>query len=579
MLGVTNVKQTAIRIGIHIKLLLGFSVVLLLTLLVGGVGFYGVHTINLGANDLGGHWLKATTALSQVVEDTEDTRRILLLGFTMRTDAKMFKKNEDQYNSLIIRWKNDFTTFNKYVNDSQGKANSQAMLKSFNHYVSDADQVWTLLKEGNVSNARLILMAKSEVSFDQAINDMNTQMAFQDQGALSATKTAFQTDNSVKQQLIIFVILAVIVGAALAMIIARHISRPLIEVTKVAQSVAQGDLTIKMPQIKNKDEIGALALDVGEMLHSLREIIGEVFNQSERLATTSQELSAAAEEATASSEHVSGTLTQLASGVANQAMSVGDTSSVLEQLSANAQQVAENAEIVSQSSEKTAQAAELGALQAGNAVQKIETIRDISVQTAEAVYNLGDQSQQIGQIVDVIQGIAEQTNLLALNAAIESARAGEQGRGFGVVAEEVRKLAEQSSLSAKQIADLINTIRRETVSAVKMMEKSQGDVAAGVEAVNLAGNSFRIIVDEVNTVAEQIRKVTEATHQMAAGTNRAVESVENIGVIAEKTADSAEEVSTVSKEQAAAMGTVSESAETLAKLGEGLLRLVSKFKL
>ena len=86
---------------------------------------------------------------------------------------------------------------------------------------------------------------------------------------------------------------------------------------------------------------------------------------------------------------------------------------------------------------------------------------------------MGDQSNQIGQIVDVIKGIADQTNLLALNAAIEAARAGEQGRGFAVVAEEVRKLAEQSSTSAAQIATLIGNIQRETERAVGVMEKGR----------------------------------------------------------------------------------------------------------
>ena len=86
-----EVSKSAINYGIRIKLLLGFLVVLLLTLLVGGVGYYGVYKINKGAEDVGGHWLKATSSLAQVVEDTEDTRRTLLAGFTMRADAKCSK--------------------------------------------------------------------------------------------------------------------------------------------------------------------------------------------------------------------------------------------------------------------------------------------------------------------------------------------------------------------------------------------------------------------------------------------------------------------------------------------------------
>ncbi len=570
--------NSAISYGIRIKLLLGFLVVLLLTLLVGGVGYYGVYKINRGAEDIGGHWLKATTSLAQVVEDTEDTRRILLSGFMMRDDERMFQDNKAQFINLNSTWENDFATYNSYVTSVEGKVRSQAMQKSFSIYMTDADQVWKLVEAGNEVEARSILMDKSKVSFDQVIKDMNAQMTFMATGGNQAVADAQATNSSVLRLLIYIIAIALIVGVVLAIMLARHISRPLTAVTMVAQSVAEGDLNVKIPDIKNRDEIGVLSRAVGEMVHSLREVIGEVISQSESLAATSQELSASAEEATAASEQISDTLGQLAAGATNQAISVGDTCSVIEQLSANAQQVAENAEIVSQSSGKAARAAELGAFQAENAMQKIGKIQEVSVQTAEAVFQLGDQSKQIGQIVDVIKGIADQTNLLALNAAIEAARAGEQGRGFAVVAEEVRKLAEQSSMSATQIATLIGNIQRETERAVEVMEKGKGEVVAGVEAVNLAGNSFRTIVAEVNTVVEQIQQVMVATQQMVSGTTQAVQSVESIGVIAEQTAASTEEVSAASEEQATTMVSVSKSAEALAKLGDCLMSVVAKFK-
>jgi len=571
-------SKSGISFGIRIKLQLGFLVVLLLTLLVGSVGYYGINKINTGANDIGGHWLKATTSLAQVVEDTEDTRRFLLAGFLMRADARAFQDYKAQYTSLKSKWDKDFATFEKFVTSKDGIARSQAMQKSFNIYMTDADQVWKLVEDGKDAESRIILTQQSKASFEQVIKDMNAQMDFMAVGGNQAVADAQATYNSAFRLLIIIILIALIVGSILAFMLALHISRPLSEVTKVAQAVAEGDLKVQIPDIKNKDEIGALSRAIGEMVHSLREVIGEVLAQSESVAATSQELSAAAEEATAASEQISETLAQLAAGATDQAISVGDTSSAIEQLSASAQQVAANAEIVSQSSSNAAQAAELGALQAENAVQKIDKIREASVQTAEAVFQLGDQSKQIGQIVDVIKGIADQTNLLALNAAIEAARAGEQGRGFAVVAEEVRKLAEQSSTSATQIASLIGNIQRETERAVVVMEKGKGDVVAGVEAVNLAGNSFRTIVTEVNTVVAQIQQVSSATQEMAIGSTKAVQSVESIGVITEQTAASTEEVSAASQEQAATMESVSQSAEALAKLGENLMSVVARFK-
>jgi len=573
-----NASKSAKSFGIQLKLQLGFLVVLLLTLYIGVSGYYGIYSVNKGTEDLGGHWLKATSSLAKVVNDTQDTRRFLLSGFMMSDDAAAFQDAKTKFTAANAQWEKDFAEYDKYVVGAEGKASNQVILKSFNNYIAESEQVWKLAEEGKAVEARAIVTGKSRSDLEQVLKDMNAQIDLQDAGGNQAVADALATKRTGLKILGSFVTIALILGSALAIMLARHISRPLTAVTKVTQFVADGDLTVVMPEIKNRDEIGVLSRAVSVMLHSLRDIIREVSAQSEGVGATSQELSAASEQATAASEQIADNLAQLASRATDQAASVKDTCVAIEQLSASAQQVAANAEIVSHSSGKAAQAAELGAIQSENAVRKIEEIRESSVQTAEVIIRLGDQSKQIGQIVGVIKGIAAQTNLLALNAAIEAARAGNQGKGFAVVAEEVRKLAEQSATSATQITTVIGNIQSETEHAVGVMERGKVSVEAGVEAVNLAGTSFRIIVEEVNTVVEQIQQVSSATKEMAIGTTRVVQSVESIGVIAEQTAASAEEVSAASQEQAATMVSVSQCAEALAKLGDRLMGVIGKFK-
>ncbi|AET69445.1 methyl-accepting chemotaxis protein [Desulfosporosinus orientis DSM 765] len=392
--------------------------------------------------------------------------------------------------------------------------------------------------------------------------------------------TVLEQADSIRNFSILVALVAILAIGIVLFIVSSNITKPIVHTSKVLKDISEGegDLTQRLEN-QGKNEVGELASYFNRFIENIHSIVKEVSVTAENLGSTSEELSAAAEEATASSEQVANTLGQLADGASEQAIAVGNTSKVIEQLSVNAQQVAENAENVNQSSSKAAQAAEVGALQAENAVQKIQQIQEVSEQTAEVVNQLGQKSTEIGQIVDVIRGIAEQTNLLALNAAIEAARAGEQGRGFAVVAEEVRKLAEQSSSSTAQIATLIGNIQRETERAVGVMEKGKVEVAAGVQAVNQAGESFQTIVGEVNSVVAQIKQVTDAAQHMAAGISEAVHSVEGIGVIAEQSAASTQEVSAASEEQSATMSTVSQSAENLADLGRNLGRLVGEFKL
>ncbi|HEY8875457.1 MAG TPA: methyl-accepting chemotaxis protein [Desulfosporosinus sp.] len=576
-----------LRFTVRKKLYLGFSIVLLLLVVVAGgnmnmqkktTSAAATSTQIMGTNTLAEN-------IKYLIVTSDDTGAYYLLSNTQQ-DAETYLKKESQDVAAV---QNALTNLKQLTGDAEGVALLENASKEYAKYSSDNEQAYqiyqasikvapdgkTLVKdqEGVLKAQQKYFAATTAPALDNLTkySDWLKGKMAQSQQQVSKLDTQNNTIN------IILTLAALIIGGLIAFFLSGSMAKSLVLLRDASAKIAEGNLTEEVI-VKSNDEFGELAQGFNKMTKDLRELIREVIDTASTLGATSEELSAAAEEATSSSEQVSHTLAQLASGATDQALSVENTGSVIEGLSANARQVAVNAESVSQSSGKAAQAAEVGSLQAENAVRKIEEIREVSAQTAEVIFILGEQSTQIGQIVGVIKGIADQTNLLALNAAIEAARAGEQGRGFAVVAEEVRKLAEQSSTSATQIATLIGNIQRETDRAIDVMEKGKDGVIAGVEAVTLAGNSFRTIVMEVNTVVEQIKQVTLATQQMSSETSQAVQSVEGIGVIAEQTAASTQEVSAASEEQAATMVSVSQSAEALAQLGEGLSRLVSKFK-
>jgi len=198
-------------------------------------------------------------------------------------------------------------------------------------------------------------------------------------------------------------------------------------------------------------------------------------------------------------------------------------------------------------------------------VAGIKRIADVVNQSAGTVRALGKSSDQIGEIIGVIDDIADQTNLLALNAAIEAARAGEQGRGFAVVADEVRKLAERTTRATKEIASMIKTIQSETTLAVQSMEQGTQEVENGFRLADKAAASLQGIVDTSEKVTDMIAQIATASKEQSAASEQISRNVEAI--------------STVTGETAANIQHIARAAEDLNKLTTALQDLVGQFQL
>ncbi|MZP30605.1 HAMP domain-containing protein [Heliobacterium undosum] len=371
--------------------------------------------------------------------------------------------------------------------------------------------------------------------------------------------------------------LAALLGIGLAISFAGRISAAVNVMLEGATAVAAGDLTRQLP-VTSKDELGQLTEAFNRMTMSLQQIVRQVFDSAENLAATSQQLSATTQETAAFNADIAGTVSHMAKGAGKQAKAVDETHEVIRQVCENILLVDRNVETASQGGEKAAETAQAGSIQAGEAVRKIRKVQETTIQMGDVITALGEQSQEISQIVEAIKAIAAQTNLLALNAAIEAARAGEQGRGFAVVAEEVRKLAEQSAASAEQIAGLIDSVQGQTAQAIAAMNVNKGEVAAGAASVDAAGRAFDTIAADVNRVVAQIESVSGATRQITEGAEKAVQSVTAIAGVAREAAAGTEQMAARIQEQSAAMEEVAASAQMLAKLSEEMQGIVAGFK-
>lgn len=257
--------------------------------------------------------------------------------------------------------------------------------------------------------------------------------------------------------------------------------------------------------------------------------------------------------------------TQRTDDAANrQAARILNVTSAVEDINRSIQQVSENATVSSQVAQEARDNAHQGGLAVTKSVASMNRIRGNVQETAKKIKRLGESSQQIGEIVKLIDDIADQTNMLALNAAIQAAMAGEQGKGFSVVAEEVRRLAERSAGATREIAALVKSIQDDTSEAVVAMEESTREVVEGSKVADEAGRALGAIESVVDRLADLIFAISQVTQQQA-GTSSSI-------------AQSMTEISSLTMEASGLRQESASAVEKLARIVQGLNSSVSTFK-
>lgn len=486
--------------------------------------------------------------LKEIEERVQENNK--LLGDYEKTELDAFEKEHFAIaKDALTKWR---TEFSKMIEMSAaGKK-----LEAYQHFEQQASQ------HNDKLNETLKKLA-----------DYNSDKA--DQANEEARKEAANTARIILGLSLAAVVITLILGIAIARLIANPLKEMLVEV----QAVASGDLSMKTIELNSQDETGRLAAGINAMVESLRKLVKEVSQASEQVAASSEELTASAEQSSKAADSTAQITTAMAGGAVTQAGAVSDTAAIIEQMSASIQEVAATANNLAAMADQASAKTQSGLHTVEDAVTQISNVGKGAVEMSGAVHELEASSGQIAEIVGMISGIAGQTNLLALNAAIEAARAGEAGRGFAVVAEEVRKLAEQSEQAAHQIKELIEKNNESIQHTVSRMDQAKSEVETGVVKVNSAGKDFTEISRMVAELSSQIRDISTAVEEMAAGSQKIVHSVEDIQKVSQQTAGDTQNISAAAQEQSASMEEISASSQALAQLAGSLQEMVKHFRI
>src|SRR6266852_1072452 len=315
------------------------------------------------------------------------------------------------------------------------------------------------------------------------------------------------------------------------------------QIEKLLQEVsAVGDGDLRVQAEVTPDTLGVLADSFNYMIEELAKVVGRVQTTAVQVTNATRRIIDRSTELTQASE--------------TQVSQISQTTEAVEALAIFIQNVARNAQLSAEVAQEALRNASSGQKSVRQTIEGMMLIRENVQETSKKIKRLGERSNEIGEIVRIIEDIADQTNLLALNAAIQSAMAGEHGRGFAVVADEIRLLAERSTESTKRIATLVKSIQGDTYEAVVAMEDSTQEVVRGSQLADDAGRSLNSIYGAVERQAQMIESIAHAANEQAAVSEAVAVAMSQISEITSQT-------NTGTQEAAASVSYLSELAEQL----------------
>ncbi|WP_321462748.1 methyl-accepting chemotaxis protein [uncultured Vibrio sp.] len=510
--------------------------------------------LTIGINKLDQAFNKVSESTHSLIVHKDELSAIVDNTYAMRIKAiySLFQAEDVQsLNQVLSKRQAESREFLDSINDLPGvQSEVTAMREAMNHYVDftrvtmtplltqkHASQYATADLEQKLENA----MEHYRVAGEEMITAIDNLSDKLNQTVISDVQANGKIHSDTLTQSTISIAIILLVASLISWLLANYIVTPIRHLQNTMREVAKGNLLVTAEEI-GKNEVSQLAHDVNQTIIQLRNTVGSLVRISEDVASASTELATVMTQSSANSDKEKQEVEQVASAI--------------NQLESAATEVSNNAQLADGASTEARQIATESLNMFEQSTRASAKMADQLNAAAVVVTSLKEQSEQIGRVIDVIEGISEQTNLLALNAAIEAARAGESGRGFAVVADEVRMLAARTQESTKEIQEIIEELQQQSGTANESMHSSLTmlkDNQAIAEEVSLSLNNISKSISDLNTMNTHVATASEEQKQVTTDINNNLSNIyqlvsENVTGITQSAA-AAQELSGLAEKQ------------------------------
>ncbi|OGP18514.1 MAG: hypothetical protein A2V21_310150 [Deltaproteobacteria bacterium GWC2_55_46] len=516
-------------ISTRMKLFIGFGLVILFLAAVIIITTRNIVQIEKAQEDIIGHEFANTVDTLTLLSRLDAIR----VGLLSMTGSRSAAEKAAWHNAIKEKSADIDSLFKTLLDRNRDNEDASWRLREMKGILDDFAEtrdrrLIPLLYAGKTEAARELAMGIQAERYKR----MTSLAADLESESKRQTALMVEVSKKASQRSLIFSLslgaAAVLFSMVLAVFLNNVIASPFKDISDVAVRVASGDLTVNVPDLGRRDEVGALSNTFRQMIDRLQRQTGELAEVISVLATSSNEIAA--------------TTSELASGAEQTAIAVTETTTTVEEVKQTANVSSEKARHVSDIAQNAVQVSHNGTRLVQDTLRGIGNIKEQVEYIAETIVKLSEHNQAIGEIIAAVDDLAEQANLLAVNASIEASKAGEHGKGFMVVAQEIKSLSEQSKQATRQVRSILNDIQKSSSAAVMATERGSKAVEATVLQSSGTGDTIRTLADTIGEASQSVIQIAASSQQQLVGMDQVAIAMNSIKQATTQTAASTKQV-------------------------------------